>query len=177
MNIIQAGSGTAVRTEAQAAVSIIRCRRPVESVLLLRRKKTAGDPWSGHFAFPGGKREPKDVSLFETCLRETQEETGIKLSEEAFEREVEASYAGSCLSASVLVQPFLFVLSEIPDVLVEQSEIQSYHWLDIAAFRDPRAHAEAEVLPSRIYPVFPLEDYYVWGFTYKLLCRIFKTGG
>lgn len=175
MNIIQAGYGTAVETEAKAAVSIIRCRRPVESVLLLRRKKMEGDPWSGHYAFPGGKREPEDSSLLETCLRETHEETGITLPPAAFEKEVEASYAGSCLSTPVLVQPFLFVLSEMPDVLVEQSEIQSYHWLDIATFRDPRTHDEVEVFPSRVYPVFPLEDYYVWGFTYKLLCRIFRT--
>ena len=175
MKIIQAGHGTAVKTEAKAAVSIIRCRGPVESVLLLRRKKMAGDPWSGHFAFPGGKREPEDSSLFETCLRETHEETGIMLPEKAFEKKVEASYAGSCLSNSVLVQPFLFSLTEMPDILVEQSEIQSYHWLEVQSFRDSSAHAEVEMLPSRVYPVFPLEDYYVWGFTYRILCRILEV--
>ena len=174
MKIIQTGHGTTVEAEAKAAVSIIRCRRPDDSVLLLRRKKKEGDPWSGHFAFPGGRREPDDDSLFETCIRETYEETRIALAVETFEKEVEATYAGSCLSASILVQPFLFSLTEKPEIEVERSEIQSYHWLDITSFQNPEAHVEVEMIPSRVYTVFPLQDYYIWGFTYNLLCRIFQ---
>ena len=30
---------------------------------LIRRAERAGDPWSGHMAFPGGKEEPRDASL------------------------------------------------------------------------------------------------------------------
>ena len=176
MKNIQTAHETAAEVDASAAVSIIRCRRPVDSILLLRRKKVSGDPWSGHFALPGGKRESGDASLLETCLRETHEETGIELSANDLEKSVEASYAGSCLNASVLVQPYLFCLSDRPEVQIEPSEIESYHWLDLASFRDYAAHVEAEMLPARMYPVFPLKDYYVWGFTYKLLCKTFNVG-
>ncbi len=48
-------------------------------VLLIRRADRAGDPWSGHIAFPGGGREEADADLLETAIRETWEEVGLRL--------------------------------------------------------------------------------------------------
>ena len=38
-----------------------------------------GDPWSGHMALPGGRREPGDPDLVATVIREVGEEVGISL--------------------------------------------------------------------------------------------------
>src|SRR5688572_27389789 len=64
-----------------AAVAIIIAPDP-DAILLIRRAERAGDPWSGHMALPGGRREPGDLDLLATAIRETSEEVGIRLGSE-----------------------------------------------------------------------------------------------
>ncbi|KAL7752808.1 8-oxo-dGTP diphosphatase [Sorochytrium milnesiophthora] len=45
-------------------------------VLLTLRSSTLSR-YAGHVAFPGGKRDPSDVTIVDTALREAQEEVGI----------------------------------------------------------------------------------------------------
>lgn len=152
-----------------AAVAIIRVTQPEDSFLLLRRSTNPGDPWSGHFSFPGGRREKVDSDLMETCKRETYEETGITLPAESVLAKLPPSLAGSRVNSPILVQPFVFQLDTRPQLELDQEEIQSYCWLTTRDFQNKRLHVEAEVLPNRYFPAFPLEDYYLWGFTYGLL--------
>ena len=49
------------------------------AVLLVQRKISESDPWSGHMAFPGGKYEEEDGNLLNTATREVMEECGIVL--------------------------------------------------------------------------------------------------
>lgn len=155
-----------------AAVAIIRVSDPLDSFLLLRRTSNPEDPWSGHFSFPGGRREPKDKHLLATCIRETHEETGICLSEDQLQAELSAAYAGSRTDSRILVQPYLFQLQSRPELTLDPMEIQSYRWLDTALFQNSALHVQAEVLPDLYFPAFPLDDYYLWGFTYRLLNRL-----
>ncbi len=157
-----------------AAVSIIRCADPVDSILVLRRTKTSGDPWSGHFAFPGGKRAPGDVSILHTCLRETREETGVSLDESMLTLELPVTRAGRKVMAPIQVQPYVFALPQRPEIIVEPAEIDSYLWLEVAKFADKSRHSKKRVLPQRIAAVYPLEDYFLWGFTYGLLCLLLE---
>ena len=60
-----------------AAVAIILTPQP-DSILLIRRADRSGDPWSGHMALPGGRREAGDSDLAGTAIRETVEEVGIR---------------------------------------------------------------------------------------------------
>lgn len=48
-------------------------------VLLMRRAQRAGDPWSGHMSFPGGRMHLEDASTRDCAMRETFEETGLDL--------------------------------------------------------------------------------------------------
>lgn len=161
--------------EPEAAVAVIRSVAPTEAILLIRRASNKRDPWSGHFAFPGGRWEKQDKSIYETCIREVCEETGIALPPESLGDVLAPSYAGRNVKAPVLVQPYLFEFSTRPAVIVEPSEIDSYLWIETDLFRDKKRHIETEALPGRFRPAFPLRDYYVWGFTYHLLCSVLQV--
>jgi len=155
-----------------AAVAVIRCVEPVPSILLVRRAQYDGDPWSGHFAFPGGRKERRDLTIFHTCLREVREETAIDLSGAAVRQTLSPSRAGRSQDAAILVQPYVFELSRRPPVVLAAREVESYVWLEMSAFCERANHRVIEVMPGRIRPVYPLEDYYIWGFTYGVLCNL-----
>ena len=48
-------------------------------VLLGHRRMSGIDPWSGHLALPGGRREEGDRDFLDTALRECAEEAGIEI--------------------------------------------------------------------------------------------------
>ena len=165
-------NNTSYLAEPEAAVGIIKCLLPEESVLLIRRTQSDRDPWSGHYAFPGGRIEPQDATIYHTCVREVSEETGIDLVPQDLKTTLDAELAGRNVKAPLVVQPFIFQINERPELILETKEIDSYFWLSAKLFRDKRNHEITEVLPNMIRPVFPITDYYVWGFTYGLLCSI-----
>lgn len=159
---------------ASAAVAIIKSLRPRESFLVLRRVTHPNDPWSGHFSFPGGRKENKDRDLLATCIRETREETGIILDEDQLQQRLPLEPAGLRLRNPLWVEPFLFIIPDHPPLTLNQQEIKSACWLSARQFQDIELHSSAEMLPGRSFPVYPLEDYYLWGFTYRLLRTILR---
>ena len=159
---------------ASAAVAIIRCQNPRESYLILRRAAHPDDPWSGHFSFPGGRKDLIDADLLATCIRETAEETGIVLGINQLQQRLVLEPAGRLLSHPILVQPFLFTLPEQPPLCLDSREIQGAVWLDADQFQTAELHQNVELLPGRLFPAYPVEDYYLWGFTYRLLRSILK---
>jgi 8-oxo-dGTP pyrophosphatase MutT (NUDIX family) len=61
---------------APAAVLLPIVLRPEPTILFTRRTEHLSRH-GGQVSFPGGRAQPDDLSLVETALRETQEETGI----------------------------------------------------------------------------------------------------
>ncbi len=157
---------------ASAAVAIIQCPAPRRSYLILRRAAHPEDPWSGHFSFPGGRRDKTDRDILATCVRETAEETGIVLRDSHLRQRLVLEPAGRVVSQPIWVQPFLFSLPEPPAIRLDPREIQSAMWLDADRFQAPELHRQVELLPGRYFPAYPVEDYYLWGFTYRLLRSI-----
>lgn len=159
---------------ASAAVAIIQCPAPRASYLILRRAAQPEDPWSGHFSFPGGRKDKTDEDILATCVRETAEETGIVLNDGHFRQRLVLEPAGRLLSRPIWVQPFLFSLPEPPELRLDPREIQNALWLDADRFQAPELHRQVELLPGRFFPAYPIQDYYLWGFTYRLLRSILK---
>ena len=161
--------------KATAAVAIIKSETPVESYLILRRANHPCDPWSGHFSFPGGRREQQDQSLLETCIRETSEEAGIRLEPGMMHVKLQVTPAGRESKSPVWVQPYIFVLPQQPEIHLDTREIQSACWLNSEDFLKSKKHKSVELLPGLFFPAFPLEDYYLWGFTYRLLQSVLNV--
>ncbi|HEX6006859.1 MAG TPA: NUDIX domain-containing protein, partial [Burkholderiales bacterium] len=61
----------------EAAVALLLRAHDELELLLIKRAEQESDPWSGHVALPGGRRNRHDSDLLHTALRETEEEVGI----------------------------------------------------------------------------------------------------
>jgi 8-oxo-dGTP pyrophosphatase MutT (NUDIX family) len=168
-----------VAPQPQAAVAIVRTLGDDPHYLVLRRARNPLDPWSGHFALPGGRRDPGDRSLLETCIRETLEETGLALDALQMVSERPWARAGGTLHAT-LVAPFLFEIPSVVGLTLDETEIAESHWLPSRYLSDPCNHALRAVapgLPDRLFPCIKVGDGAIWGFTYGVLRELLTAPG
>ncbi len=164
----------------QAAVALIRIRGSDPEYLLLRRASNPQDPWSGHFALPGGRRDPGDKDLLETCIRETREETGILLEAVHLVRALPLAVAGGHLGRPMEVAPFLFEVPARPKLALAALEIAESHWLPQSYLRNPANRHHAPMSPSHPERTFPCirvqaSEGAIWGFTYGVLEKFWES--
>ncbi|MCH8845952.1 MAG: CoA pyrophosphatase [Proteobacteria bacterium] len=158
--------------KASAAVSLIVTECDSPSVLLLRRAKNKHDPWSGQWAFPGGKWEEGDADLIDTSIRETYEECGCLLSRDELTMTLPFATAGNYSGYPVLVAPFLWRLKEKKELQLDTTEIEEARWQEIEILKDPKLHNDDLVIPEYPeikFPYISLDDIPLWGFTYRVL--------
>lgn len=160
--------------DVRAAVTLI-LRGPVErggepEALFVRRAEVAGDPWSGHVALPGGRRDTGDSDLLETARRETREETGLRLEREDHLGRLAEIHPRSRHLPSICVTPFVAWLKDRQEVCVNR-ELSDHVWIPISALSDP-AHRSTLLLeaPSeREFPTVDYEGHVIWGLTFAIL--------
>jgi len=159
-------------SQTEAAVAIVCARQPVESVLLMRRSEREDDPWSGHWSFPGGRRDPADPDLLHTALRELAEECGILVARENLIAELPHSQARRKTPPFLMVAPFVFAVDHQMPTVLDAREAAGSLWAPLAMLRDPACHAllPAPGRPREIlYPGIDLDGTPLWGFTYRLV--------
>ena len=159
---------------AAAAVALIRVKGPDPEYLLLRRAANPNDPWSGHFALPGGRRDPGDPDLLRTCIRETFEECGFRLDPAQLVRPLPLAVAGNHMGIPMGVAPFLFEVPAKPEVRLDEREIAEAHWLPQTYLRDPANRLMAAMSDRHPHLSFPCIRVAegggaIWGFTYGVL--------
>jgi len=158
---------------AASVAVILRPATDTHEILLIRRGESPRDPWSGHMAFPGGRRDSKDLSLLDTARRETLEETGIVLETagEVLGRLPAVSPLSKRLPPLAIV-PFVFSVPAETPALSLTIEVADTHWVPIGHFLDPASHtvhrydAGESVLT---FPAFALEGRTIWGLTHRIL--------
>lgn len=158
----------------EAAVAIVHARGPEESVLLIRRTERENDPWSGHWSFPGGRRDPEDPDLLQTALRELEEECGIRLERGQMQAALPETNAGRRLGRVVLVAPFLFRVDLVLPTRPDPSEAAEALWMPLGILRDPSRHGLFPVprLPREMaFPAIELNGTPLWGFTYRVMTQ------
>lgn len=155
-----------------AAVAIVHAGGAADSVLLIRRAEREADPWSGHWSFPGGRREPEDRDLLHTALRELEEECGIRLAPERLEAALPPAVARRSVGRFVLVAPFVFRVDAEQPLALDSQEAAGAVWLPLGVLRDPSRHALRPVPgqpPEVRFPAIDMDGAPLWGFTYRLI--------
>jgi 8-oxo-dGTP pyrophosphatase MutT (NUDIX family) len=158
-----------------AAVAVVFTPDP-DAILLIRRAERVGDPWSGHMALPGGRREPGDEDLLATVIRETAEEVGIDLSRNDLAGRLEDVVPRTPVLPPIAVRPFVF-LPPARLSFVLNPEVASARWVPLDDLLRPDGHHPVRLEvggQSREVPAFELEDAIVWGMTERILSRLLQ---
>ena len=157
----------------QTAVSLVIRANDHLDLLLIKRARSDRDPWSGHMALPGGRRDPGDGTLLDTAARETLEETGLDLSAGGVHLgKLDEVAPASVRLPKLTIQPFVFGVPGSAEARVASREVQAVHWITLDQLRAPETHTDVEIpLPggSRTFPCYRVVDEVVWGLTYRIL--------
>jgi len=138
-------------------------------ILLVKRATRVSDPWSGHMAFPGGRRGHGDVNLMATALRETMEETGIDLNQCTPIGSLDSLF--STVRPDMRIQPFIFTTEEVPEVTLNQ-ELMAHYWIPLDELS--RSLGKTRI-GARDFPAYLIEGEAVWGLTYRMLEKFFEV--
>lgn len=159
-------------SSSEAAVAIILSEREGRpSILLIRRRESPNDPWSGHVALPGGRRRPEDRDLLATVIREVAEEVGIDLSR--FEPTTVIGPCSPSNAPNLSVTVFVFNFGARQVSISTGGEVSEAFWVPICELLNSTGEA---VLPSgRRVRAFIWRDKVIWGFTYRVLSEFFRS--
>ncbi len=140
--------------------------------LFIHRAVRVGDTWSGQIAFPGGRREPADLDLRATAIRETMEEIGVDLSNAEPLGVLDDLYPRSPVLPPVVVRPFVFALTKRPTIVVSP-EVQDAFWVSFRALLAPGVLGEIVIdhpgIPRRVLPAYTVGNRTIWGMSERIL--------
>lgn len=164
-----------------AGVATILATRPdgLLSVLLIQRSENPADPWSGHMAMPGGRQDPDDKTTKDAALRETMEEVGINLVENAKYLgpldEVEAVARGQHIGLTI--SPHVFSMQTACETMPNH-EVQATVWVPLA---DLQSNEYRSTLPydmgttRLMLPCWRWNGKVIWGLTYRMLETLLRV--
>jgi 8-oxo-dGTP pyrophosphatase MutT (NUDIX family) len=149
-------------------------------LLMIKRADAEGDPWSGHVACPGGRRDPGDHDLRATAIRETWEETGIDLARDG---EILGTLDDLAPRTPVLppivIRPFVAVVSPTVEI-VASPEVAAAFWVPLSALRERAAWGLGTVhvrgVPREV-STFTHGEHLVWGLTERVLRQMLERLG
>ena len=157
----------------QASVAVVlRATDPLE-LLLIKRAASERDPWSGHMALPGGRRDPADENSEATARRETLEETAVDLDSVGTPLgRLEDVRPSSARLPRLIISPFVYGVPRGQEASDVSREVDRVFWVSVDALRSPDTRSSVSIpLPggARDFPSFVVEGQHVWGLTYRIL--------
>jgi 8-oxo-dGTP pyrophosphatase MutT (NUDIX family) len=159
----------------KSAVSLILTEQNNEKQFVLIKKTGNSGRHSGQFGLPGGKVENTDSTLWHTAVRETEEEVGIKLTENNLLGNLSEMFIPP---TNYLVYPYISYLNKIKEIKLQQEEIEEIYFIPIEQLLDDKIVIEMEFYSSYsntvICPCYNFNGLNVWGATAMMLSE-FKS--
>jgi len=137
----------------------------------IERVERHGDPWSGHMALPGGKRDPEDPDLAATAARETREEVGLALPGPIGRLDDQPGGRRGRRRRSPR-RP----LDDRPAMTPHPEECADALWIPLASLLDPRA-AGRHRFAGMPFPGLTYDGRTIWGLTLGTLGTFADTIG
>lgn len=144
-----------------------------EAMLLFILRKTYSGVHSGQMAFPGGKREESDQDLWETALRESEEEVGLPRESVEYLKTLSEVYIPP---SNFLVQPYLGVAQEQPRFVPQEEEVERIVEIPVTELFSSSSHITTQITTSYAtkmeVPAYEVQNQIIWGATAMMLSEI-----
>jgi 8-oxo-dGTP pyrophosphatase MutT (NUDIX family) len=159
----------------EAAVSLLLRPRDQLEILLIKRALHDTDPWSGHVALPGGRRDATDEDLLATAIRETEEEVAVSVRrDDAFIGALDELAPRNKRLPPIVIAPFVFAVPSDTSATANPGEVDAAIWVPLSALRDEDAASEILIElegGSRAFPSLTYGEYVIWGLTHRILVQ------
>lgn len=157
-----------------AAVLVVLFEEHGEAHVVLTKRPETMPSHRGEIAFPGGKRDPGDVSLVAAALREAHEEIGLE--PEAVEVAGELDSL-STVASQFTIAPIIGLLAAPPVLRPDPREVEAAFAVPISELLDLEAYREElwDLWGSwRPMAFFDLTGETVWGATARILAGFLR---
>ena len=157
--------------DGNAAVALLLNHREGDfDLLLVKRVENPSDTWSGQMALPGGKRESKDLSLKDTIVRETLEETSVSLTKCQFLGVLDAVRSEPKPDFKIL--PFVVLLEGKPRLKLNKAELETFTWVPYEEVFQSKGTVQFSF--GKV-PAYIFAKGIVWGITYNILSEFIEA--
>lgn len=128
---------------------------------------------SAQVAFPGGAKEDTDTDLWQTALREAQEEVGLPPEQVSLVGGLSPVYIPP---SNFWVQPFIGMSEKPVPAVIDPNEVQRAFDINIRLLTAPQIKEEKIITHSDKVsiktPYYNIEGYTVWGATAMMLSEL-----
>jgi 8-oxo-dGTP pyrophosphatase MutT (NUDIX family) len=161
--------------DVQAAVALML--RPTGEgleFLAIKRAEDERDPWSGHIALPGGRRDSADESLWVTAVRETHEEVGVALDRVGrLLGQLDDVWPRTRRIPAIAITPFVVAVGSETQARTN-SEVEYAVWvpLEVVLDEELRGTLRLDSLPDREFPTIEYGGHVIWGLTLGILRQL-----
>lgn len=161
--------------DVQAAVALML--RPMGSgleFLAIKRAEHERDPWSGHIALPGGRRDLADESLWATAVREAREEVGVDLVRVGRRLgQLDDVWPRTRRIPAIAITPFVVAVASDTRARTN-SEVEYAVWvpLEIVLDEQLRGTLKLDGLPDREFQTIEYGGHVIWGLTLGILRQL-----
>jgi 8-oxo-dGTP pyrophosphatase MutT (NUDIX family) len=158
-----------------AVAAILRSDERGPQLLLIRRARRRGDPWSGDMAFPGGLVRRRDANPQAGALRETREEIGLDLARHGAllgELPRQLAFSPRPPWGPMAIIPYVFAIDGAPALVPDRREVEETIWVPLAHFAEPqhRERFTRRVLGLPLpFDCYRYEGSVVWGLTLRMI--------
>ena len=154
---------------AEAAVLIIVNDYNNSITLTKRHKKMRKH--AGQIALAGGRRDPTDISLWDTAIREAHEEIGLPLDHPI---EKIGQLPQHLTITKFAITPFVALNPAPFQYIAQETEVAEIFELPLSKLHPKKFKTESREYAgiSRSFYVLPYLDYYIWGATACILYNL-----
>ena len=161
-----------------SAVLVMLCEREKDyGIWFIKRTEYRDDAFSGHVAFPGGKKKQSDATLVDTALREAGEELGFDAAKEVEilgEMDFVRPYTPSVRQYAV--KPFVAIIDGGVE-FTPNYEVSEFFCVPVSHLINPKNRDVRKRKRDRIVIddyMFAYRNHIIWGLTGRILDEFFR---